>query len=273
MNSFSFQRWSWLVGKHWVENRKRYLLSVIAIFALLIFYFTFSLLVNGEGPLDRSVQIVGYFLGLFGIGCLYAGSFFSPLSSRSKGAYFLLTPASALEKLLTALFYVVIVFWVAYTAVYYLADLIMIGIGNSLHPFYATSGFKAEPINVFFEYNWGLGDANLMYYFLLAFFAVQSAFLLGSVYFNQYGIVKTAIVLFIGFLLMAFLEGYLLHLFLPDGDHREGLGEYVSYVNSKPDKVATLSPLIDKAVKFIGLYAIAPFLWLVTYFRLTEKEI
>lgn len=273
MNSFSFQRWSWLVGKHWVENRKRYLLSVVAIFALLIFYFTFSMLVNGEGPLDRGVQILGYFLGLFGIGCLFAGSFFSPLSSRSKGAYYLLTPASALEKLLTALFYVVLVFFIAYTAVYYLADLIMLGIGNSLHPYYATSGIKAEPINVFYEYNWGLGDANLMYYFLLAFFAVQSAFLLGSVYFNQYGIVKTAIVLFIGFLTLAFLEGYLLHKLLPNGDHGEGLGEFVSYVNSKPDKVVTLSPLVDEAVAFIGLYAIAPFLWLVTYFRLTEKEI
>lgn len=273
MNSFSFQRWSWLVGKHWVENRKRYLLSIIAIFALLIFYFTFNLLIHGEDPLDRGVQIVGYFLGLFGIGCLFAGQFFSPLGSRSKGAYYLLTPASALEKLLTALLYVVVVFFTVYTAVYYLADIIMIAIGNSLHPFYATTNVKAVPINVFYEYNWGLGDANLMYYFLLAFFAVQSAFLLGSVYFDQYGIVKTAIVLFVGFLLLAFMEGYLLHKLLPDGDHKGGLSDFVSYVNSKPDKVVELSPVVDDAVAFLALYAIAPFMWLVTYFRLTEKEI
>ena len=273
MNSFSFQRWSWLVGKHWVENKKRYLLSIVAIFALLIFYFTFNLLTHQEGPMDRGVQIVGYFLGLFGIGCLYAGQFFSPLSSRSKGAYFLLTPASALEKLLCALLYVVVIFFTAYTAVYYLADIIMIGIANSIHPFYAYGTEKAVPINVFYEYNWGLGDANLMYFFLLAFFAVQSAFLLGSVYFNQYGIVKTAIVLFLGFLALAFLEGYLLHLFMPEGDHQDGLSEYVSYVNNKPDKVVQLSPMVDEVVFFLGKYAIAPFLWLVTYFRLTEKEI
>lgn len=273
MNSFSFQRWSLLVGKHWVENRKRYLLSTIAIFALLIFYFTFNLLAHDTDPMDRSVQIVGYFLGLFGIGCLFAGQFFSPLGSKSKGAYYILTPASALEKLLTALFYVVVIFFTVYTAVYYLANVIMIAIANNLHPFYATSAVKTVPINVFYEYNWGLGDANLMYFFLLAFFAVQSAFLLGSIYFNQYGIVKTAIVLFVGFLLLAFLEGYLLHKFLPDGDHQEGLAEYVSYVNSKPDKVVKLSPMVDQVIFFLGKFAIAPFLWLVTYFRLTEKEI
>jgi hypothetical protein len=273
MNSFSFQRWSWLVGKHWVENRKRYLLSMIAIFALLIFYFTFSLLANDEDPMDRGIQIVGYFLGLFGIGCLFAGQFFSPLGSRAKGAYFLLTPASALEKLLCALLYVVVFFFTVYTAVYYLADIIMIAVGNSLHVFYANSEAKAVPINVFYEYNWGLGDANLMYYFLLAFFAVQSVFLLGSVYYNQYGIVKTAIVLFLGFLLLAFLEGYLLHQMLPNGDHQRGISSFVSYVNSKPDKVVELSPMVDQVLIFLAKYAVAPFVWLVTYFRLTEKEI
>jgi hypothetical protein len=273
MNSFSFQRWSLLVGKHWVENKKRYLLSVVAIFALLIFYFTFSQLANGEGPMDRGVQIIGYFLGLFGIGCLYAGQFFSPLGSRSKGAFYLLTPASALEKLLCALLYVVVFFFVVYTAVYYLADLIMIAVANNLHPFYAGSAIRAVPINVFYEYNWGLGDANLMYYFILAFFAVQSAFLLGSIYFSQYGVVKTAIVLFIGFLALAFLEGYLLHKLLPNGDHHNGLSDFVSYLNGKPDKMVQLSPLINDVLFFLSMYCVAPFLWLVTYFRLTEKEI
>ncbi len=273
MNSFSFQRWSWLVGKHWVENRKRYLLSAVAIFALLIFYFTFQLMVHGEDPLDRGIQIVGYFLGLFGIGCLFAGQYFSHLGSKSKGTFYTLTPASALEKLLCALLYVVVVFFVVYTAVYYLANIIMVTIANNVHPFYITSGTKTVPINVFYEYNWGLGDANLMFYFLLAFFAVQSIFLLGSVYFNQYGIVKTAIVLFLGFLLVAFLEGYLLHKMMPSGDHHQGLSSYLVYTNGKPDKVVQLPPVLDDVVIFLAKFAIAPFFWLVTYFRLTEKEI
>ena len=273
MNSFSFQRWSLLVRKHWVENRKRYLLSMVAIFALLIFFFTFNLLIHGEGPMDRSVQIIGYFLGLFGIGSLFAGQFFSHLGARDKGAFYLLTPASTLEKLLCALLYVVVIFFTAYTVIYYIADLVMLAVANSLHPYYIATGTKAVPINVFYEYNWGLGDANLMYYFILAFFAVQSAFLLGSVYFNQYNIVKTAIVLFLGFLLLAFLEGYLLHKLLPEGDHGEGLTDFISFTNNKPDKVVSISPLLNDIVFYVALYGIAPFLWLVTYFRLTEKEI
>ena len=278
MNSFSFQRWSMLVGKHWIENQKRYLLSVVAIFALLIFFFTFNLLAHDYDPLDKTVQIVGYFLGLFGIGCLYAGQYFSPLGSKAKGAYYLLTPASALEKLLCALLYVLVIFFIVYTAVYYLADFIMLSIGNATSPAYLNPNEegvvpKAKLINVFYEYNWGLSDTNMMYIFLLAFFAVQSAFLLGSIYFNQYGIVKTAIVLFIGFLMLAFLEGYLLHKMLPEGDHSKGLASYISFVNFKPDKVVELSPWIDQTVLFLAKFAVAPFFWLVTYFRLTEKEL
>lgn len=278
MNSFSFQRWSLLVGKHWVENKKRYLLSAIAIFALLIFFFTFGLLTNDEDPLLRTWQILGYFFGLFGVGCLFAGQYFSHLGSKSMGAYYLLTPASALEKLLCALLYVVVIFFIVYTAVYYLADSIMIAIANATHPFYLQPGPdgsipKAELINVFYEYNWGLSEANLLYYFMLAFFAVQSAFLLGSAYFSQYSVVKTAIGLFCIFLLIVFLEGYLLHTFLPNGDHYEGLASFLTKINGKPDKVVQLAPWIEEVLVFMLKFALAPLFWLVTYYRLTEKEI
>lgn len=278
MHSFSFQRWSLLVAKHWAENKKRYLLSVAAIFALITFWFTFLLLVNEDDPMSKSMQAGAYFVSLFGIGCLYAGTFFNPLNSRSKGTFYLLTPASSLEKLLTALLFSVVFFFVVFVGVFYLSDFIMINIANTVHPYYTQPGSngvvpQAEMFNVFYEKGPGEDAVNFPIYVLLAFFALQAAFLLGSVYFGQYSVVKTAIALFVLFLVVSFAEGYLFHLFLPNGDHYQSLTSYLTKDANKPVNVVLLPAWIDTALGFVMKFAFAPLFWVVTFFRLTEKEI
>ena len=278
MHSFSFQRWSLLVAKHWAENKKRYLLSIAAIFALITFWFTFLLLVNDEDPMSKNMQAGAYFVSLFGIGCLYAGTFFNPLNSRSKGTFYLLTPASSLEKLLTALLFTVVFFFVVFVGVFYLSNFIMINIANTIHPFYTQPGNngvipQAEMFNVFYEIGPGEDAINFPIYALLAFFALQAAFLLGSVYFGQFGIVKTAIALFVLFLAVSFAEGYLFHLILPNGDHQEGLGSFLTYEAGKPVNLVMLPTWVDNTLSFVLKFAFAPLFWVVTFYRLTEKEI
>lgn len=43
---FDFKRWLFLVGKHWGENRKRYLLSLVALAALMIIWYIFVMLIE-----------------------------------------------------------------------------------------------------------------------------------------------------------------------------------------------------------------------------------
>ncbi len=278
MHSFSFQRWLLLVGKHWAENKKKYTLSVVAILGLIIFWFVFMMLTSRYDPLSRQVQTSTYFISLFAVGCLFASQFFSQLGSKTKSIFYLLTPASALEKLLCSLFYAVLIFFIVFTAVFYLADVVMVSVANAVHPYYQVpdgNGVipKAAIANVFDGKGPGLNAVNISYYFLLLFFAVQSAFLLGSVYFSQYSFIKTAIVLFGLFIAASFTEGYLLHTFLPEGTHHKGLTAFASMGDGRLDKVVELSPWVAQVTGFLLCYAFAPLFWMVTYFRLTEKEV
>src|SRR5215207_2184394 len=182
---FSFKRFTLLVRKHWTDNKKRYGLSVLAFIGLLITWFVFTMLTGFDNqPMAKGVQMVSFFLALFGVGTFYSSQYFRDLGSRSKGINFLLVPASAFEKLLCSLLYTVVLFFVVFVAAFYLVDVLMVAIANSLS---ATENLAGKPgvTNVFkviiLRFN---RDSTINFLFL--FFSVQSAFLLGSVYFEKY---------------------------------------------------------------------------------------
>src|SRR5215471_9470578 len=116
---FDTLRWVLLLRKHWGENRKTLILSAIAIAGLLLIWYLLYLLMNGSRPIDEFTQTATYFFGLSTGGCLYASLLFSDLATRPKGINFLMVPASSFEKLLCALVYGVILFFVTYTILFY----------------------------------------------------------------------------------------------------------------------------------------------------------
>lgn len=266
---FSFKRFTLLALKHWADNKKRYGLSVLAFIGLLITWFVFTMLTDFDTRLmGREIQQMTFFLALFGVGTFYASQYFRELGSRSKGINFLLVPASAFEKLLCSLLYSVVLFFIVFTSVYYLVDLLLIAVTNSI-----PDTEKSELVNVFkiiiLRFN---KDATIN--FLLFFFSVQSAFLLGSVYFEKYSFIKTIICGFVGaFLLFCFMYFFSQQL-LPDGDYPMGfLTAYRVYVDGVNDHLVQIPRWIGEVFRFLIMYGIAPFLWLVTYFRLKEKQV
>src|SRR5438552_2097386 len=116
MNSvFDFNRWLLYIGKHWNENKKKYLLSLGAIAGLLVLWFSFIILVNMNSPLKPDMQVITYYVGLILTGCLYASLMFSDLNEGATAIHFLLIPVSAFEKLLCALLFSVVLFFISYT--------------------------------------------------------------------------------------------------------------------------------------------------------------
>ena len=95
--TFSFQRFSLLVGKNWAENKKRYLLSILAYISLLSVWFMFVMLTDSSHPLAKGLQEVTFFFSLFLVGPFFASQFFSDLGSKTKGTNYLMVPASVLE--------------------------------------------------------------------------------------------------------------------------------------------------------------------------------
>ncbi|HYO23278.1 MAG TPA: hypothetical protein VER36_12800 [Flavisolibacter sp.] len=266
---FSFKRFTLLVLKHWADNKKRYGLSMLAFVGLLITWLVFTMLTGFDNkPMGKTVQQVTFFLALFAVGTFYASQYFRDLGSRAKGITFLLVPASAFEKLLCSLLYTVVLFFVTFTAAFYLVDVLMVAVANT----FPSTG-KTEVVNVFkiilLKFN---KDSTIN--FLLFFFSVQSVFLLGSIYFEKYSFIKTIISGFVSCFALFCLMYFFNEMLLPEGDYPSGfLTTYRVFVDGGNDRLVQIPRWIGEVFRFSVMYAAAPFLWIVTYFRLKEKQV
>lgn len=273
--SFDFGRWGLLVRQHWIENKKRYLLSIGAMAGILFMWFFFVVISEDTEPMNAMVQRGTYFFLLFIGGCFYASQFYRELGSRSKAINYLLLPSSSLEKLLVSLLYAVVLYFITFTAIFYLVDVIMVTVVNTIHPTYTEPGVngyirKASVVNVF---GW-FGVTNGVPFFLSAYFAIQAAFLLGSVYFEKYSFVKTVISLFCIFLLIYLVNGFLLESMLPEGSYLRDIGSFRVFNNEDgADYLVELPNGVRDVIIGLVKYGFPFFFWVVTYFRLKEKEV
>ena len=280
--AFSFNRWLLLIGKHWSENRKKYLLTLLAITGIILIWFVFNIIMERYHPMGMGTQVGTYYAGLFIVGCLYASTLFSELSSKSKGINYLSLPASQLEKTLCALLYGVVIFFAAYTLIFYFADIIMVKVADSVAYAYwqksHSPGDIFEPQKLFnvFLGNEGMREEgiNINFIILLSYFAVQSAYILGSVYFNRFSFIKTTVALLVFGLFIVVFVGKILNSFMPDGSFYEGITSYRLYDGDiDGEKIIRLPEWINTGTIFLLKYAFAPVFWVVTYFRVKEKEI
>jgi hypothetical protein len=228
------------------------------------------------------LQINTYYIGLFGVGCLYASLLFAELASGPRAMNFLAVPASHFEKLLVSLLYGVIIFFVVYTAIFHIINFSMMGVGNAIAKRQWNAGSHAagevftpgKVANVFFDESKSPGQVNVFYYILLCYFVVQSAFILGSVYFSKFSFIKTVIVGVLVVLFFVFLIGKLFQDALPQGVQYNGLTSWrLMATDIDSYKLVKLPSWIDDVLLFILKFALAPIFWVTTYFRLKEKEI
>jgi len=270
---FNFHRSSLLVAKHWADNKKRYLLSVLAFIGLLIGWFTFTILIDPSFPVGQGLQIVTYFFSLFTVGSFYASQYFRELGSRSRGINFLLVPASGFEKVLCSLIYTVILFFIVFTAAFYLVDVLMVWIAQSLVSDIPYPADQRGVLNVFEAAKIHTSPKTIVNA-LWIYFTIQSVFLLGSVYFEKYSFIKTIISGFVGCFILFCLMYFLNENLLPEGDYPRGLlTSYRVYTDGGQDPLIEIPRWIGHVFRFLAMYAVAPFLWIVTYYRLKEKQV
>ncbi|PZR28771.1 MAG: hypothetical protein DI535_04910 [Citrobacter freundii] len=269
---FSVSRFSLLVSKHWADNKKRYLFSVVGFILLLVIWFVLTLLVDPHRPMDEELQILTFFFTLFGTGMLYASQYFRDLGSRPKGINFLMVPASAFEKILCGILFTVVIFFAVFTAVFYLVDILMVFIANR---FLLTGDPSAhQPVVNMFRAAILPFDKVSMINMLLLFFAAQSTFFLGSVYFTKYSFIKTVITGFVIFFLLFCLIYLLYARLMPAGEYEDVfLVSYRVVTRGADDYLVQLPHWVGVVIHFMIMYAIAPFAWVVTYYRLKEKQV
>jgi hypothetical protein len=278
---FDFNRFTLLVSKHWSENRKKYLLGLLAMAGMLFFWYSFVLLIDSGHSLGADTQVSTFFFGLAILGLFFGSMIFTELSSGPKAMNYLSFPASHFEKLACGLLYGVVFFFIAYVSIFYLVDFAMVSFGNSIA---GTSqnlgGALARPatiVNVFGKYPGDGGNEapNLFQVFIFLYLVVQSAYILGSVYFAKFSFIKTTIALASVALVIALFVSNVLYPMLPEGGYYSGLTSFSVYTDSNFEsaKMVSLPEWINDMLLFIFRFALAPVLWIATYFRFKEKEV
>jgi hypothetical protein len=280
---FSLLRFWLLTRKQWIENRKLYLFGTLALIGILSFFIILIIAENRNGfSIDGQHNV--FFIGLIAAGAFFSSTPLKLYEEKQKSIQAFMIPASVIEKYLVAVVYTMIFFPLVYLIITY--PLILLGHYIDLEVF---------------------GRFNALYTFNLdqvatstfIFFAVQSCFLLFSLVFHRYAFLKTTVL--VSVLLMSCLSfneymaktmlGNTQPRVLPTGNfdptvvfakhkgpHRFSFSEATPYsgitMNSSGDYQWKIKLPKSKDIAFkLYLFAISPFIWLITFLRLREKQL
>ena len=280
---FSFTRWRLLVAKQFAENRRRYLLSMLAIGGLLAAWEAFLIAVVPYAPLEPFMQFATYTVGLFFTGCFFASTLFAELGNKKQALSWLSLPASHLEKLLCAILFCVVLFYGAYTLIFYVVDIPMVQWTNSIlqrHPLNWPGTSSPIPESMIYNVITAAGaplPERQWHLFTFGYFGIQSAFLLGSVYFARFSFIKTVVAGLLVILAFVIFQKLVLIPMRPVGwsDNIFHWAQDMNELNAhdQPLREVRLPYRLDLIFILLAEFGIAPFFWVVTWFRLKEKQV
>ncbi len=284
---FSFTRFGLLLRRQWLENRKTYLLGMPGLAGLI-----FIVLAVNSGPRGITLSTQeGVFAGcLFLSSSLFSMTIFSRYNQRTASIQEMMLPVTAFEKLLAAAFYSMVAFPLLYFALVYpvlvLANYVDSEFMGNLQPLYS------------FTHIWAAPEKTCVY------FVLQSAILLIAVSFKRYAVVKGVLIIcafFFGTIhVNEWIAGNLFRsrqptklpvaFFKPLPATHAFNGQFTS-VDDKVFVFSKASPFTDVELRakqwpwvvvpsasqqgvFLVIFFLAiPFLWLITWFKLRERQL
>lgn len=257
---FSFYRLGLLIRRQWAERSRLYILMMAAIAGLLAVAFFLWGLTNQDRLWMETANIF-LFVGLFLGGTIMAAMTFSDLSQRTTGIYYLSVPATHGEKLVCGVLYSQVFFTAAYLLIFYILRTAAFAIIR-LYPHMSLEHMPD-----------GQGMYEVYQYLVIVFVAVQTLYLLGSVYFERFAFVKTtvsAVLVIVGFVLFAV---YVIHPITGDLHPTGQVGVFRIESENGSEYTYTLPQWISRFIWFMVKYMWAPVFWTAAYFRLKEKEL
>lgn len=272
-NTFNINRFGLLLKRQWLEFGKIYIISLLVTLGIIVTFYGFlvgsALFEVKEGlQFERMLEFrepLFAFLGFLFISII-ASSYFAHMGQKPKAVIDLLIPASTFEKFLSSIFYTVILSITSFILLFYLADLAFISKLRSMYtdveqvtPFVDRSGNTISSID-HINYIVSKNKAELIAVLYLVPVFVTSIFLLGSIYFNRFHYIKTAIsvMIFVGiWSYITIKSGELLF---------ENRVEIRSFHMKNPQAAAECWAFIIVALAIL-------IFWAITYVRLKEKEV
>ncbi len=273
----SFKRLLLLFKKQWVDNQKLYLFGMFAMAGIMAFAILYTGTTGPYGITYGSQEAI-FTMGLLGIGVVFSSTLFKSYEEKSKCIQNIMLPASVLEKLLVALFYALILFPIIYTLTTY--------------PLLVIGNYIDNEITGNFNRLWDFKDSyviNLAYFFIL----IQSFFLLFSIVFKKYALLKSLSLAIILIFLASFSAHQMSQRTFKNIIPEKLPAQVMELLKNRPEHFTLESTwpyqpvrfsLYEKSLqlRFSGALSIIfnilfilvfPFLWLITWFRLREKQL
>ncbi|MDR0969242.1 MAG: hypothetical protein LBM67_01730 [Lentimicrobiaceae bacterium] len=240
---FSFKRFGLLLQRYFYERRKH---------DLLFWSITVLVLMLSGGSVQFSVTY------LVVSGAIFVSNLFREIHSKTQGINYFMLPATQLEKITMTLFVSVIYYFAMFLITYIIGNILGTLLNNLLAtflPWFSHTSFFAEkfvqmPLKETF----------------MAFVFVQAIFLLGGIYFKRNAFLKTVFSIFALIFALLIIEMILVSLFI----------ERTFTTSLFPEEMMSFSlhfeTFYKRILNILG-YLFVPFVWIVSYFRLTEKEV
>lgn len=260
---FSWKRFILLIKKDLFFGSRAGLVAAAVVFAFLLVLALTQLESGGETMIteddDPGFHQVWFGLLLFVGGFLFTSIIYNELNTPQKRHVYLSLPSTNLEKLSSKLFLSAFIYPLIALITYYIFSLIINSIAVSVFNF-RYDDFMLADYRIW---------RNIGLYMVL-----QSLFLLGAIHFNKHAFLKTTLSLI---LLGAIFLGitYLLSRLALWG-YVEGWGFELRpdyEMQPSPTFEAFIGPVFVKTVKLLFWLLMAPFIWVIAFFKLKEREV
>lgn len=251
---FDINRLGLLLKRFFLENKQREL--TFWGLATLVF-----ILMHLSGSKDDTST---EFILIFIAGFIFAAKMFKIFNYTPGGMHYLLIPATHLEKLITA---------ILLSTVYFIAMILITHvIGTTLGTTFGNMYWGTNN-PIFFELIQSPADHTVYLKLgmslsnkIILFAAFQSVFMLGSIYFRRNAVGKTILAIIVVLMLLIYISALLKNTIF--GIHTIGSQSHFINLASSEDSFK-----VEETIFTIIKYAFIPFLWIVSYFRLTEKQV
>jgi hypothetical protein len=254
---FSLRRFARLFVKHTAEHYRIYLMSLGVLAGVLILSGVFLFIVIPDAP-DMGFQTGSYVILLFVAGGIFASTVFTDYGDKNRAIPALTLPATPFEKFLVGWLYSYPIFLVVYTAVFYLAVLVLGSLRHwSAGQQFVTFSIRQQEIRTL----WVL------------FTEVHSIALFGAIYFRKLQFIKTGFSFFVS--LVVVLLGNSLFMTIITGAKAEKLSIPFTYFNFyKDNRYYSIGIGHDISAYILWLIiAVAVLGWVAAYYRLKEKQV
>lgn len=200
---FDLQRFACLARAQWAEQHRRWagFLLALALLYVLVLLLVLSTS-SGQFMLRTDSQAAYYTAGIWISGFVFAGRYFADLHRREGNLLLLMQPASALEKILLAALVILLLYPLAYTAMFELltwpARKLAFAMTQANYQQLASAGTavyrdapKLENYAAFVPFLPGLEELRIHSLFALVYAAATGFALTCGLYFGRAALLKT----------------------------------------------------------------------------------